>query len=131
MYNSVNDEKGLNDLHARLNDAGISAGDVDYITPNIIKEAVCKLQPGKTEVSGQFKSDCFLNAPDNVFTALSVLFQAFFIHEDITFDVLCCAFMPLLKGALKNNTQSGNYRAIAISSLVLKILGFGFSSIWI
>ena len=61
-------------------------------------------------------------APDNVFTALSVLFQAFFIHEDFTFDVLCCAFMPLLKGALKNNTQSGNYRAIAISSLVLKIL---------
>ena len=73
------------------------------------------LQSGKTDVSGQFKSDCFLHAPNNVFSAFSDLFKSYFIHEDFTFDVLCCAFMPLLKGALKKDTQSNNYRAVALS----------------
>ena len=122
LYNSVDDEAGLEQLYIRLEEAGISASDVDNITPEVVKEAVGKLKSGKTDVSGQFHSDTLLHAPDTLFVALSQLFKAFFIHEDFSFDILCCAFMPLLKGALKDDTDSNNYRAIAISSLLLKIL---------
>ena len=92
------------------------------ITPEIVRQEVQKLQSGKTDISGQFKSDVLLHAPDSLFSSLAMLFQAFFIHEDFTIDILCCAFMPLLKGALKDDTDSNNYRAICISSLLLKIL---------
>ena len=96
---------------------------MDNITPEVVKEAVGKLKSGKTDVSGQFHSDTLLHAPDNLFTALSQLFKAFFIHEDFTFDILCCAFMPLLKGALKDDTNSNNYRAITISGYKKKTSG--------
>ena len=122
LYSSVDDKEGLADLQQQLQNAGINASDVDQITPEVVKLAVGKLQPGKTDVSDQFKSDVFLHAPDNLFAVLSSLFKAFFIHEDFTYDLLCCAFAPLLKGQLKDDTNSKNYRAIAISSLLLKIL---------
>ena len=122
LYNSVNDDQGLEELRRKLLAAGISASDTDNITPEIVKQAVNKIKSGKTDVSGQFSSDALLNAPDNLFCLLSSLFKAFFIHEDFTFDIMCCAFMPLLKGALKDDTNSNNYRAIAISALLLKVL---------
>ena len=53
--------------------------------------------------------------------ALADLFKSYFIHNDFTPDILSCAFMPLLKGVLKDDMKSDNYRAIAISSLILKV----------
>ena len=121
MYNSVNDDIGLEVLNQKLAAAGLKATDTDKITPEVVKQAVHKLKSGKTDVSVEFTSDALLHAPDKLFDLLSTLFKTFFIHEDFTFDMLCCAFMPLLKGALKDDTKSKNYRAIAISALLLKV----------
>ena len=115
-------DEGLDELRTKLGEAGVFSCDVDNITPDVVKKAVMNLKQGKTDVSGDYCSDALLNAPDNLFGSLSTLYQTFFIHEDFTFEVLCIAFMPLVKSALKCDTKSSNYRAIAISSLLLKVL---------
>jgi len=50
------------------------------------------------------------------------LFKVFFTHADFPEEILACAFIPLLKGPLKDDTSSENYRAIAMSSLIFKIM---------
>ena len=109
LFNSIDDEIALQDLLSKLQNRNLKASEVENITPEIVKQAVKKLQPGKTDISGQFKSDVFLHAPEILFSNLAKLFQSYFIHEDFTIDILCCAFMPLLKGALKDDTNSNNY----------------------
>ena len=60
-------------------------------------------------MSGEFTSEALiLNAPDSLCLALSELFKSYFIHNDFTSEILACAFMPLLKGVLKDDTLSDN-----------------------
>ena len=121
LFNSVDDREGIQELQKRLKDWGINSSDVDLITPDVVKRAIKNLKPGKPDVSGKFTSEAFLNGPENLCNALSVLFKSFFIHNDFTSSILACAFMPLKKGVLKDDTKSDNYLAIAISSLILKV----------
>ena len=91
LYNSVNDDEGLDVLYQKLTAAGISANGTDRITPEVVKQVVNKLKSGKTDVSGEFTSDSLLHAPDSLYEILSSLFKSFFIHKDFTYDILCCA----------------------------------------
>ena len=43
------------------------------------------------------------------------------MHGTITPSLLACAFLPLLKSSLKDPADPGSYRAIASSSIVLKL----------
>ena len=43
------------------------------------------------------------------------------MHGTVTPSLLACAFLPLLKGALKDPADPGSYRAIAGSSIILKL----------
>ena len=130
LFNSTDDRKGLERLQERIGEVRVNASDVDCITPEVIKAAVNKLKSAKNDISGEFSSEALLNAPDEFFVVISDLFKAFLIHNDFTEDILACAFVPLLKGALKDDTKSDNYRAIAISSLILKVFDNMNRSCW-
>lgn len=43
------------------------------------------------------------------------------MHGSVTPTLLACAFLPLLKNALKNPADPNSYRAIAGSSIILKL----------
>ena len=88
LYNSVDDDEGLEVLQQKLTASGIFASDTDLITPDVIKQAVNKLKPGKSDVSGEYTSDALINAPESMFTILASLFRTFFIHEDFTLDII-------------------------------------------
>ena len=51
--------------------------EVKKITPNVVKDAAKLLKPNKTDVSGCYTSDVFLNAPDILFEHLSAVFSIF------------------------------------------------------
>ena len=84
-------------------------------------EACGKMKSGKVDVSGSFTSEVFLHGPPLLFDHLAALFRSFLVHGDVTEQLLCCAFLPLFKGGLKDETRIDSYRAIAGSSLVLKL----------
>ena len=106
-----------------------SVNEVNLVTGNIIKQAVCKLKPNKQDVSGSYSSDAILHGPDSLFEILASIIQSFLIHGTVTRSLLACAFIPLLK-PLKDPSQTDSYRAIASSSLILKLLDNVIILLW-
>ena len=95
---------------------------VKLFSPDVVKAAIKKLKNDKSDVSGTFTSDCLKSAPALFHEHLSRLFQAFLIHGYISHDLLICALSPIVKDPNGDISSSKNYRGIAISSLILKVL---------
>ena len=107
-----------------------SSNEVMKITGDIVKLACCRMKPGKTDVSGSYTSDVFLNSPDILFEQLAHVFWSFLIHGTVTPQILSCAFLPLFKGGLKNPESFDSYRAIAGSSQLLKLFEYVVLMVW-
>ena len=73
---------------------------------------------------------CLLFAPGILFDQLILVYQDWIRHWVITQSILSCAFIPLLKSALKNPGSCDSYRAIAGSSLILKCFETCIMIIW-
>ena len=123
LYNSASTEDEMKALHDKV-DKLITADSVQLVarvTGSIVKEAVCSMRPRKSDVSSCYTTDALLNAPDILFEQLAVIFRSWLTHGKITPSMLACSFLPLLKSSLKDPSNTGSYRAIAGSSLILKV----------
>ena len=83
----------------------------------------------KTDVSSSFTSDCLLQGPDILFEMLASVFRGWMMHGSVTHTVLACAFLPLLKSS-KPPAETTSYRAIAGSSLILKLFEKTVLELW-
>ena len=61
---------------------------------------------------------------------LASVYKSWCVHGTVTPTLLACAFLPLLKNYLKDTADPGSYRAIAGSSLVLKLFDKVVLLIW-
>ena len=86
-----------------------SMGEIGKVTGAKVKEAVCLLRVKKKDVSGGFTSDGLLHAPDILFDQLASFFRSWLIHGTVTFSLLACAFLPLIKSSLKDPADTGSY----------------------
>ena len=77
-----------------------------------------------------FSSDCFKNAPDILFNRLCCLIQGFLIHGHVTLVLLLATLVPIIKDKLGSLNVSKNYRSIAISSLLLKLIDWIFLTLF-
>ena len=100
---------------------GESVVEVMKITGETVRKAASLLKGGKYDVSGGFTSDAIQNAPEILFQHPVSVYRSWLIHGSVTPVLLACAFMPLLKNALKDPGDKGSYRAIAGSSILLKL----------
>ena len=127
-------EKLFNEQHENMDDVEREINDkikednlaskefINLLTPEVIKRALYKLKNDKSDESGDFTSDCLKAAPDEFHEILSGLFRSFLTHGYISLKLLTCALSPIVKDCNGNIADSKNYRAIAFSSLILKIL---------
>ena len=132
LYNSADSSAEMSELLATVT-AGIqgdSMVEVKKVTGSKVKEAVGMLHPRKGDISGGFTSDALINAPDVLFEQLALVFQSWIFHGTVTHSLLACAFLPLLKSSLKDPADTGSYRAIAGSSLILKLFEKLLLLIW-
>ena len=122
LYNSAGSEADMKVLSDKVQAliTPEAVGEVARVTGNVVKEAVCSMTAGKSDVSNLFTSDALLHAPDVLFEQLSIVFRSWIPHGSITPALLACSFLPLLKSSLKDPADTGSYRAIAGSSLILK-----------
>ena len=124
LYNSVDDMQNLfelkNELENSINFSQIS--EVSKVTPDIVKKAAGNLKDNKGDPSYAFSSDCFKDGPDKLYQLLSIAIQSYLMHGHITVFLLLATLIPLIKDKLSSISSSKNYRSIAISSLVLKML---------
>ena len=96
------------------------------ITPDIIKQATQKLKPGKSDSIFSFSSDCFQHGSVSLFSNLSLVLQSFLIHGHVTNILLLATLVPIIKDKLGSINVSKNYRSIAISSILLKLIDWVF-----
>ena len=87
------------------------------------------MKPGKNYVSGGYSSDALLHGPDVLFEYLAMTIRSFLIHGTVTQCLLACAFLPLLM-SLKDPAKTDSYRAIAGSSLILKLMDNVILLLW-
>ena len=95
--------------------------EADKISGYVVKNAAFKMKPKKGDVSGSYTSDAILHAPDIFFDYLALVYRSWLMHGSVSRNLLSCAFIPLYKGGLKDPTNTESYRAIASSSLLLKL----------
>ena len=132
LYNSAPSESEMLTMKAVLEDllTTESEGEVNRVTGNVVKEAVAKLKPQKTDVSGSYVSDALKNAPELLFKQLARVFRSWLCHGTVTKSLLACSFLPLLKSPLKDPCDPSSYRAIAGSSLILKVFELVIIQLW-
>ena len=132
LYNSSGSEEEMARMQNRIRglvQAEDSVVEVNRVTAEVVKQAACSLKPHKMDVSQGFSSDALLHGPDLLFAHLALIFRSWLLHGTVTKSVLACAFIPLVKGS-KDPAQSGSYRAIAGSSLLLKLFERCILLVW-
>ena len=132
LYNSAGSPEKMAELQERIRglvQSEDSSAEVCKISAEVVKAAATKMKPKKMDVSQGFTSDCLLHAPDLLFELLALVFKDWLIHGTVTGSVLSCAFVPLLKGQ-KDPGQVDSYRAIASSSLLLKLFELVILQVW-
>ena len=133
LYNSWGSEEEMVSIKQKVSaliQAEGSLGEVQKLTGQVVKKAACRMKAAKADVSGAFSSDALLHAPDSVFDLLSLVYRSWLVHGTVTLSLLACAFLPLLKNALKDPADTNSYRAIAGSSLLLKLFDQCVLVVW-
>ena len=123
LFNSVPSDDKVKDLLKIINEE-LTDDDlqiIDLVDSELIKEAIGKLKTGKSDCSFDFGSDAYINASETLSTPIAFLFKTFLIHGSVPNLLLMCSLVPIIKDKLGEKNNSDNYRAIAISSLLLKI----------
>ena len=62
-------------------------GEIRKVSGKLVKQACGRMLPGKTDVTGVYTSDVFLNAPDYLFDILAAVFRSYLVHG--TDSLLC------------------------------------------
>ena len=84
--------------------------------------AVKKLKSSKNDLIYLISSDCLKNAPEVLFIHLSKIIRCFIYHAHVSKFLLISSLIPLVKDKFGDITVSRNYRTIAISSLICKLI---------
>ena len=124
MHNSVDDTTELNNIKfqvdGKINNSHLQ--DVLKVSPKLVKEATSHIKDDKTDPVYSYSSDCIKNGPDSLFESLSLVIKSHLLHGHVTVFLLLATLVPIIKDKLGSINSSKNYRSIAISSLILKII---------
>ena len=92
------------------------------MTPDILKKAAAKLKAGKSDSVFLFTSDCIKVDSQRLAVLLAAVFQSFLVHGHVSKFLLLATLVPIIKDKLGSMNTSKNYRSIAISSVILKLI---------
>ena len=132
LYSSSDSADEMAVLKAKLRDLinPESVNEVFKISGATVKKAAGMMKKGKSDVSDSFTTDAIVNAPDSLFEYLAAVYRSWLIHGTVTTHLLACAFLPLLKNSLKDPGDTNSYRAIAGSSIILKLFDKVVLLVW-
>ena len=122
LFNREKDEENVQEVFNSMKIDEHSLKEVNRINALKVKEAIDKIKPNKSDPIWEFSSDFLKNGPDVLYECLSKIIKAFIIHGHVTESLLIASMVPIVKDKLADLCSSKNYRSIAISSLLLKLL---------
>ena len=95
---------------------------IDKLTPKLMLKIIQKLNLNKSDENFNFSSNAIKYTAEIIAEPLSLIFKSYLIHGHFTENFLLCSLIPIVKDRLKSASDSANYRLIAISSLLLKLM---------
>ena len=98
--------------------------EINKITPNLLTNIIKKMKPGKNDVNFEWRSNSIKTGCEILAPHLCDLLKSFFIHGHVTDLLLKCALVPIVKDPNSSHATSTNYRAIAISSIFMKLIDY-------
>ena len=124
IYNKHSESTNLDPVVISIEDniASKSFAWINKITPNLISKLISKLHSGKNDAKFVFKSDAFKLSSEIISSPLAKILTSFIMHGYVSEIFLSCSLVPLIKDKRKSKLISKNYRLIAISSILLKLL---------
>jgi hypothetical protein len=108
-----------NDVNSLLTNASSSADCIFNFCD--IRNAVSRLKAHKNDGSTGLTSDHIINAGDDCFTHLALLFTAIVVHGTVPDSFLYSTIVPIPKGKHGNMSDSSNFRGITLSSIYGKL----------
>ena len=124
IYNHHDTQEQVNEIYTKL-DENVDEEDfvwLQSITPQLITSVIKKLKPDKNDEAYSFKSNAFILTSYLLSEPLALLFKSYLVHGHFTQKFLFSSLVPIVKDNRKNRSDSSNYRLIAVSSILLKIL---------
>jgi hypothetical protein len=118
ILNSCTDFSRKESMCNRLKDVKM----VDLLCPLDVKSAVLKLKKGKSAGMDNITSEHFLYANEKLCVLLCMLFNAMLIHNHIPSNLMDTMLIPLLKDKKGDITDRDNYRPIALTCIMSKVL---------
>ena len=124
IYNHHDTNEDVDVIYTEINE---DLGDdelmwIDRITPQLIADLISKLKQDKNDEAYTFKSNAFKVAAYLLSEPLSMLFKSYLVHGHFTQKFLFSSLVPIVKNNRKSRSDSSNYRLIAVSSILLKLL---------
>ena len=94
----------------------------ERFTPTEIADAVSSLKNGKSSGVDQLFAEHVKNADKRVTVLLSLLFNACLIHGFLPAGLMETVIVPIIKNARENISSKDNYRPIALTNTLSKII---------
>ena len=93
---------------------------INSISIDDVKLAVKKLKSVKSVGSSDIMSDCHARGTDLLYHYITLLFNCMLVHGVVPEDFGVSILGPIPKGPRVDARNSDNYRAVALSSVLVK-----------
>ena len=99
----------------------LTTNDYDTFTPGDINRSIASLCSDKACGKDVLLAEHLLHASPNIHFLLSICFNAFIVHGFLPNPLTDTVLVPIVKTKTKNISDKGNYRPIALASVVSKV----------
>ena len=118
LFNCVKGDTHKSDV---LDANNLVSGDCDMFNQNDVKSAIASLCVNKACGMDSLLAKHLLYASPEIHTMLAVCFNAFIVHGCLPSSLTDSVIIPIVKDKCKNISDIGNYRHIALSSVLSKV----------
>ena len=118
LFNYVKGDRHNSDVLDAIN---LISGECDMFNHNDVKSAVPSLSVNKACVMDSLSAEHLLYASPEIHTLLAICFNAFIVHGFLPSSLTDSVITPIVKDKCKKNSDIGNYRPIALSSVLCKV----------
>ena len=116
-----NGVKGDRHKSGVLDAINLISGECDMFNHNDVKSAVASLSVNKACGMHSLSAEHLLYASPAIHTLLAICFNAFIVHGFLPSSLTDSVIIPIVKDKSKNISDIGNYRPIALSSVLSKV----------
>ena len=119
ILNCIDDRESLHRVNELLS---VNSPIEDRFSPEDIQTAIKHLSGNKSAGCDGLPSEAYKHAHPIIHELLAALYNACILHRFLPESLLLIHLIPLLKNKLKDHSDPGNYRPIAITTISSKIL---------